>query len=100
MQAIVTKYLPCTNSRGARIKAWCERGSITVSFDHAAHDPHLVAVQALREKFAKEDTAAGRGDRSQWAAPLIEGGLPSGCGDASRVFVFAQYASGHSVETV
>lgn len=30
MQAIVTKYLPATSTRPSRIKAWCDRGSITI----------------------------------------------------------------------
>lgn len=34
MQAIVTKYLSPTNSRGPRIKASCQAGSLTVSYDH------------------------------------------------------------------
>lgn len=30
MQAIITKYIPATNTRGTRIKATCSPGSITI----------------------------------------------------------------------
>ena len=50
--AIHTRYLGATYSRGSRIKASAARGAvtrftITVPFDHAASDPHVVAAQAL-----------------------------------------------------
>lgn len=35
LQAIVTKYLGPTNTRGARIKATCAGGSITRAYDYA-----------------------------------------------------------------
>lgn len=35
MQAIQTKYLPATNYRGSRIKATCERGSLTIGYSEA-----------------------------------------------------------------
>jgi hypothetical protein len=49
MQAIVTKYLCPTNSRGARVKATCQAGSMTVAWDHAlnATDNHREAGMAL-----------------------------------------------------
>jgi len=34
MQAILTKYLPYTNTKPSRIKASCQAGSITVSYKH------------------------------------------------------------------
>lgn len=34
MQAIKTKYLPATNTKPSRIKAECEAGSITISYDY------------------------------------------------------------------
>lgn len=33
-QAVVTRYLGPTNTRGARIKATCSAGSVTVPYDH------------------------------------------------------------------
>ena len=35
LQAIVTKYLPATNTRGSRIKATCAGGSTTRAYDYA-----------------------------------------------------------------
>jgi len=49
MQAIQTKYLSPTNSRGARIKATCAAGSITISYpyDLSGQACHRAAVDAL-----------------------------------------------------
>ncbi len=80
MQAIRTNYIPCTNTRGSRIKASCERGSITVPFDHGAHDPHEVAAVALVARFIEEDFKE-RGqpkEKNPWARPFVSGGLPDG----------------------
>lgn len=51
-QAIITKYIGPTNNRGARIKAWCEAGAITIPFDYALNqeERHCNAVSALLEK--------------------------------------------------
>lgn len=77
MKAIVTKYLPCTNTKPSRIKATAEGGnSITISFPHEDVDPHETAANAL---VAKMDW--GRGYR------LVGGGLPNG--DKCWVFVSA-----------
>lgn len=94
MQAIAVKFLPCTNFRGSRMKAWCERGSITVSYDHGlSHgDLGLAAARALCEKFAKED-AKEYGTpiaENPWMRPLVGGGLPNGCGGATECFVFVE----------
>jgi hypothetical protein len=80
MQAIQTKYLPPTNSRGSRIKAWCDRGSITVGYDHGASNPHKVAVEALLRKFIAEDKARYGSDKTPWYGPWVEGGLPNNGG--------------------
>ena len=58
MQAIQTKYLGPTDTKGSRIKAWCERGSVTIKYDtddleEHAHDRAMVA---LISKFVDEDT--------------------------------------------
>lgn len=52
MQAIQTKYLGPTNHRGARIKATCDSGSVTVSWDysHNVEDNHRLAAEALSLK--------------------------------------------------
>lgn len=85
MQAIVTKYLGPTNVRGSRIKAACDRGSITVPYDHSAHCPHETARRALVEKFAQEDGEPGT---SHWLRPMIGGDLPGPNG--GKCFVFAE----------
>jgi len=58
MQAITTKYMGPTNYRGGRIKAVCDRGSVTIPYPHEANagqDAHMVAVRALLDKFDAED---------------------------------------------
>lgn len=52
MQAITTKYIGPTNTRGARIKARCAAGSLTVGFDYALNEDerHRGAAEALRKK--------------------------------------------------
>jgi hypothetical protein len=53
MIAIQTKYLPVTNTKGSRIKAWTSNGqSVTVPYDHAfSHE--LVHFQAVKALIAK-----------------------------------------------
>lgn len=97
MQAILTRYLPCTDRKGSRIKASCERGSIIVPYPWDAHvdsvpiemdaqlgDPaHRFAAQALLDKFSKEDKA--KYGVAPWSRPFISGGLPNG--DWAHVFI-------------
>lgn len=79
MQAIVTKYLRPTDSRGSRIKATCESGTVTVPYPYelSSADCHAVAALALCRKMG-------------WTGDLISGGT-----DTGYVFVFA--ASDHHV---
>lgn len=81
MQAITTKYLSPGNVRGARIKATCERGSITIDYPHelTGWRCHEAAAKALVAKFLKEDE---RGDRystppgeNPWGRPMVCGGM-------------------------
>ena len=68
MQAITTKYLPATNTRGSRIKATAGQGqSITVGYDHGAPCAHRVAAIALIKKL-------------DWTGDLVwcEGGAETG----------------------
>jgi hypothetical protein len=48
MQAITTKYLGPTNTQGARIKATCDAGSITVPYPHelSGQDVYVYAEAA------------------------------------------------------
>ena len=52
MNAAATKYIGPTNTHGARIKARCAAGSITVGFDYALNEDerHLGAANALVKK--------------------------------------------------
>lgn len=57
MQAIKTKYLGPTNTRGARIKAECYSGSLTQPFAYelCEEDRHIKAALALAEKLEWTD---------------------------------------------
>lgn len=65
MQAIETKYIGPTNTKGARIKASCEAGTITIPYPHDApfgvEGAHLVAARALCQKleWSPEHLACG-----------------------------------------
>lgn len=50
---IITKFFSPTNSRGSRIKATCQCGSITVPWDYALDVDvnHANAMKALINKF-------------------------------------------------
>lgn len=53
-QAIVTKYLPATNTRGSRIKASAQAaGSVIVPWDDALgiDSNHVAAAKALQAKY-------------------------------------------------
>lgn len=82
MQAILTRYLPATNTRGSRIKATCERGSITISYPSECHGEaaHVRAADALVAKFVAEDIKRyGAGaEKNPWQRPRVCGGLPDG----------------------
>jgi hypothetical protein len=58
MIAIQTKYLPHTNTKSSRVKAWASGRpwSITIPYDYSgSHEmPHFRAVQALIEKHKLE----------------------------------------------
>lgn len=69
MQAIVTKFFGPTNSRGSRIKATCEAGSVTVPYDHSesgVYGAHDVAALALLSRLG-------------WQGEWTRGSLPKGC---------------------
>jgi len=73
MQAIITKYLSPTNTRGALIKATAQAGAVYLSWDYALDTSgnHRAAASALADKF-------------KWSEhlDLSEGGsLPTGAGE-------------------
>lgn len=74
-QAIITKYLGPTDTKGARIKATCYSGSIAIDYPyHLDTDrAHRAAAKALCKKL-------------DWTGTLIGGSLPDESGYA---FVFA-----------
>ena len=82
MQAIVTKYLPATNTKPSRIKAQCARGSITVSmsYESGIDGEHVAAAKALCSKFIAEDVKKYASDPASnpWGKPFVTGCLPSG----------------------
>lgn len=77
MQAITTKYLPATNTKCSRIKAICERGSVTIPFDYSGdtENAHRSAVQALVTKFVADDSDhhATYHTRNPWSRPFVSG---------------------------
>ena len=89
-QAIVTRYLCPTNTKPSRIRASCDRDSITIPMplEHSGADAHAVAVRELLAKFQREDGS----DRS-W--PSFErwvcGGVPQASKDA---YVWVQLPEG------
>lgn len=71
MQAITTKYLGPSNSRGARVKARAERGAVTIPWNHAvnvAENHRLAAIAALL--------------KWEWSGRWIGGALPDSTGYA------------------
>lgn len=75
LQAITTKYLAPTNTRGARIKATAACGSITVPWDHAlttSANHYNAACMLAGQNDWTDDTGALR--------PHAFGCLPDGDG--------------------
>lgn len=64
-QAIETKYLGPTNSRGARVKATCQAKSATVSWDYALNSQgnHEAAALALVHSMIAK---GGEGWKGAW----------------------------------
>lgn len=82
MQAILTRYLGPTNSRGALIKAICAAGSITISY------PDELSGQAVHRKAAEALVS-----KLEWVHPNY-GGLLGGClPNGDYCFVFNSKAS-------
>lgn len=89
MQAIITHYLPATNTRCSRIKASCARGSVIISYDSGYSDEraHTKAADELVNKFVTEDVEKYHTLRAAnpWNRRRVVGQLPSG--DHAHVFV-------------
>lgn len=82
MQAIETKYLGATDTRGSRIKAFCERGSITVPYPHglSGDQVHVFAAAQLVAKFLAEDEKqyGTQPEKNPWNRPRICGATQLG----------------------
>ena len=63
-QAIETRYLGATNTKGGRIKATAWAGSITIGYNHAldTQDNHRAAANALIAKMDWQGTYAQGGN--------------------------------------
>jgi hypothetical protein len=63
-QAIETKYIKATNTRGSRIKATAWGGSITIGYDYAldTDGAHKAAADALIAKMGWSGTFAQGGN--------------------------------------
>lgn len=73
MQAIQIKFLPATNTKGSRLKAFCAAGSITVGFHSTeASQPDLQALEVAEMLRAK------LGWTEEYYGKLHIGGLPNG----------------------
>ena len=61
MQAITTKFLGPTNTRGSRIKATCWLTSVTVAWDYSANaeENHEAAIEALVCKLNNDRIISG-----------------------------------------
>ena len=79
MQAIQTKFIPRTDFRESRVKAWVEAGSVTLGWDHALNveENHAKAAKALRENMGWVGKGYGE---------IVGGCLPSG----GYAFVFVR----------
>jgi hypothetical protein len=66
-QAIQTKFLSPTNSRGSRVKAFAAAGSVTISWDHRLNPENN--HRAAAEMFA---------NRMNWVGAWAAGTLPGG----------------------
>ncbi|MDF0504833.1 hypothetical protein POK33_29290 [Burkholderia cenocepacia] len=81
MQAITTKFIGPTDTKGARIKASCDAGSITISYPHAFSEEacHALAAMALVRKLGWVPTDPKTGEHQNgyvgaWAAGSVRTG--------------------------
>lgn len=89
MQAIQTRYLRATNTKPSRIKALCERGSLTLTYNSfnglGGEQAHIEAVNQLCKHFSKEDAIKQGLASKQWLRLKVTGQLPNG--DYAHVFI-------------
>jgi hypothetical protein len=89
MQAIISKYLPETDTFSLRIKASCLCASVIVTYPPhlTVTEQHVFAVDQLVKKINEANTATYKTDQSAsfWSGPRAVGQLP--CGDYAHVFI-------------
>lgn len=85
-QAIVTRFLGPTNTRGSRVKATCSARSLTVDWDHSLTlgENHAAAAYALAQKLG-------------WGGDWAMGAMPDKARDA---YVFVSLISAGAAFTV
>lgn len=97
MQAISVKFLSPANCRGARLKATCDRGSVTIEYPYGKSsglDAATVALQVLIAKFLSEDSARyGSTERNPWSGPWFGGTVK----DGTTVFVNSWHNDGVTI---
>lgn len=71
MQAIRTKYIGPTDTRGGRIAATCQAGRIVMGYDHSvsSEQAHRAVAEALVAKLCWN---------TDYYGPLVGGCLPDG----------------------
>lgn len=82
MIAIETKYIPCTNTRPSRIKAYTESGRSVIVSQHGAdsvEESHDRAARALCDKMG-------------WHGVLVKGGTKRGY---AYIFAESHHGGGH-----
>lgn len=79
MQTVTTKYLPATNTRGARIKVSSWLGNKTFSYDYAANCAHEAAFNEWLDGTNKA-MHLRHGDNHDGFKLVAKGSLPDGKG--------------------
>lgn len=86
MQTVTTKYLPATNTRGARIKVTSYSGSKIYSYDYSADEPHKAAFDSwladANEEMAKAHPECQEAIEGNWFKLVAWAGLPDSRGCA------------------
>ncbi len=81
MQAVITKFLCPTNTRGARIKVTSWLGSSTYSYDYVAECSHAAAFEQwlaeTNNRMAKKYDCVGD---APWFKVVAKGSSPDGSG--------------------
>ena len=75
---IRTHFIPCSNFRGARIKATCQAGSLTIEYPYelSGADCHWKAAKALIDKHELQwgdRFAVGQDDKGCYFTPVDTG---------------------------